>query len=187
MYSYGPPHMAGQKQDDQLEYIFSSYVRIRDVALKTYRRQWTIGRSGKRGLRISVLVARHDDDDDLYEEIRPVIGILLCPSLDNFVQELRAVYSTEKLNFLLNKSKKLAIVVEGDLKAPFPIATTQRCWGAHHFFNWIAPFYPWYIIYNAVLNKELSSTICKVFGMSRPGIESQSPEHSTPKPMGQYF
>ena len=27
--------MAGQKQDDQLEHAYSSYVRIRDVALKT--------------------------------------------------------------------------------------------------------------------------------------------------------
>ena len=65
MYSYGPPHMAGQKQDDQLEHTFSSYVRIRDVALKTYQRQWTIGRSGERGSGISVLAARHNDDDFL--------------------------------------------------------------------------------------------------------------------------
>ena len=35
MYSYGPPHMAEQKQDDQLEHTYSSYVRIRDVALET--------------------------------------------------------------------------------------------------------------------------------------------------------
>ena len=35
MYSYGPLHMAKQKQDDQLEHTYSSYVRIRDVALKT--------------------------------------------------------------------------------------------------------------------------------------------------------
>ena len=35
MYSYEPPHMAKQKQDHQLEYTYSSYVRIRDVALKT--------------------------------------------------------------------------------------------------------------------------------------------------------
>ena len=61
MYSYGPPHMAGQKQDDQHEYTFSSYVRIRDVALKTCQRRWTIGRSSERGSGISVLVARHDD------------------------------------------------------------------------------------------------------------------------------
>ena len=31
MYSYGPQHMAVQKQDDQHEHTFSSYVRIRDV------------------------------------------------------------------------------------------------------------------------------------------------------------
>ena len=63
MYSYRPPHTAGQKQDDQHEHTFSSYVRIRDVALKTYQRRWTIGRSGKRGSGISMLVARQDDDD----------------------------------------------------------------------------------------------------------------------------
>ena len=48
MYSYGPPHMAGQKQDDQLEHTYSSYVRIRDVTLKTCPKRWTIGRSGER-------------------------------------------------------------------------------------------------------------------------------------------
>ena len=63
MYSYGPPHMAEQKQDDQLEHTYSSYVRIRDVALKTCQRRWTIGRSGEIGSVISVLVAWHDDDD----------------------------------------------------------------------------------------------------------------------------
>ena len=36
MYSYGSIHMAVQKQDDQLERTFSSYVRIQDVVLKTY-------------------------------------------------------------------------------------------------------------------------------------------------------
>ena len=36
MYSYGSPHMAAQKQDDQLERTFSSYVRIQAVVLKTY-------------------------------------------------------------------------------------------------------------------------------------------------------
>ena len=40
--------MAEQKQDDQLEHTYSSYVRIRDVALKTSQRRWTIGRSGER-------------------------------------------------------------------------------------------------------------------------------------------
>ena len=64
MYSYGPQHMAKQKQDDQLELTYSSYVKTQDVTLKTCRRRWMIGRSGERGSGISVLAARHDDDDD---------------------------------------------------------------------------------------------------------------------------
>ena len=66
------PHMAKQKQDDQLEHTYSSNVRIRDVALKTCQRRWTIGRSGERGSGISVLAARHeyvyDDDDFCFEQ-----------------------------------------------------------------------------------------------------------------------
>ncbi len=50
--------MAVQKQDDQHEHTFSSYVRILDVS--------TIGRSGERWSGISVLAARHDNDDDIY-------------------------------------------------------------------------------------------------------------------------
>ena len=63
VYSYGPPHMAVQKQDDQLELTYSNYVRTQDVTLKTCWRRWMIGRSGERGSRISVLAARHDDDE----------------------------------------------------------------------------------------------------------------------------
>ena len=62
--SYGPLHMAEQKQEDQLEHLYSNYVRTRDVDLKTCQRRWTIGRSGERGSGISVLAARHNDDDD---------------------------------------------------------------------------------------------------------------------------
>ena len=57
-------HMAKQKQDDKLEHTYSSYVRIRDVALKTCQRRWIIGRSSERGSGISVLSARLDDDDN---------------------------------------------------------------------------------------------------------------------------
>ena len=39
-------------------------MRIRDVALKTCWRQWTIERSGESVSGISVQAARHDDDDD---------------------------------------------------------------------------------------------------------------------------
>ena len=77
LYSYGPPHMAEQKQDDQLEHIYSSYVRIRDVALKTCQRRWTIRRNGERGSGISVLAARHDDDDD--DDDQSVTSVGLSP------------------------------------------------------------------------------------------------------------
>ena len=55
--------MAVQKQDDQHEHTFSSYVRIRDVVLKTYLGRWTIGRCGERGSGISVLPAGYDDEE----------------------------------------------------------------------------------------------------------------------------
>ena len=65
MISYGPPHVAEQKQDGPLEHTYSSYVRIRDVALNTCQKRWTIGRSDERGSGISVLAARHETDDDV--------------------------------------------------------------------------------------------------------------------------
>ena len=34
--------MVGQKLDDQLEHTFSSNVRIRDVALKTYQKRMNV-------------------------------------------------------------------------------------------------------------------------------------------------
>ncbi len=53
---WNPSH--GQaKAVDQLEHTHSSYVRIRDVALKTSQRRLMIGRSGERGSGISVLAA----------------------------------------------------------------------------------------------------------------------------------
>ena len=59
-----PTHGLLQKQDDQHEHTFSSCARIRDAVLRTCLGRWTIGRSGERGSGISVLPARHDDDDD---------------------------------------------------------------------------------------------------------------------------
>ena len=58
--------MAMQKQDDQHEHTFSNYVSIRDVVQKTCLKRWTIGKSGERGSGISMLPARHDDNDDIY-------------------------------------------------------------------------------------------------------------------------
>ena len=61
--------MDEQRQDDHLEPTYSSSVPIRDVFLKTCRKQWTIGRGGERWSWIFVLVAQHDDDDDVFENI----------------------------------------------------------------------------------------------------------------------
>ena len=43
------PHMAEQKQDDQLEHTYSSYMRIQDVTLKTNQRRWTMGEVAREG------------------------------------------------------------------------------------------------------------------------------------------
>ena len=56
--------MDEQRQDDQLEPTYNSSVPIEDIALKSYRERWAIGRGGERGSGISALAARHDDDDD---------------------------------------------------------------------------------------------------------------------------
>ena len=57
--------------------------RIRDVALKTCQRRWTIGRNGERGSGISVLAPRHHDDDD--------------PTLSVYISEMR--YYVHYLHF----------------------------------------------------------------------------------------
>ena len=73
--------MAEQKQVDHHEHTFSHNVRIRDVVQKTCQRRWTIGKSGERGSEISVLPARHDDDDcddDDYPSISIQFNVLCC-------------------------------------------------------------------------------------------------------------
>ena len=44
---------------------------------------------------------------------------------------------------------KLGTVVEGNLKAPFSMATTPRCRGEYYSFPWIFPLYSWYVTYDA--------------------------------------
>ena len=65
-YSCGPLHMDEQRQDDQLEPTYNSSVPIQDVALKTYQKRWTIEKGGGIGSGISILMARHDDDEVNY-------------------------------------------------------------------------------------------------------------------------
>ena len=53
-----------------------------EVALKNSQRRWTIGRSGVRGLGISVLAARHDyDDDDVFPDVDGLKETHFCPNL----------------------------------------------------------------------------------------------------------
>ena len=65
------------------QHTYNSSMRIRDVALKTCQRRWTIGSNGERVPGISVLAARHDDDDDddghyLYIYIYIYIYVCVC-------------------------------------------------------------------------------------------------------------
>ena len=101
MYSYGPPHMAKQKQDDQLELTYSSYVRTQDVTLKTCQRRWIIARSGERGSGISVLAARHDDDD--YD-----IKAKIDKMQQNSRWRLRG-HRDETINHIISKFSKLGL------------------------------------------------------------------------------
>ena len=67
-------------------------------------------------------------------------------------------------------------LVEGDQKAPFSIATIPRCKGSVLLLSLDCSTLPLInTLYCCVLSKEVSSTIFKVFGMTRPGIEPRSP------------
>ena len=106
MYSYGPPHMAEQKQDDQHEHTFSNYVRIRDVVQKTFLGRWTIGKSGERGSGISVLPARQDDDDDCNVAVYYVcLNITRLPSKIYLIHRL-GLFNSKYLLFYKDESLK---------------------------------------------------------------------------------
>ena len=62
--------MDEQKQDDQLELIFKSFVPIQDEALKAARERWTIAMGGEIESGRSVLAVRHDND--IYPHFSPV-------------------------------------------------------------------------------------------------------------------
>ena len=59
--------MDEQRQDDQLEPIYNSSVPIQDVALKTNWKRLTTEKGDRRASGRSVLMVRHDDDDDDFE------------------------------------------------------------------------------------------------------------------------
>ena len=57
--------MDEQRQDAKLEPTYNSFVPIQDIALKTFREQCTIEKSGGRGSERPLLIAWHDDDNDI--------------------------------------------------------------------------------------------------------------------------
>ena len=96
MYSFGPLHMAEQKQGDQLEPTYSSSVRIRGVALRTCRKRWTIRRGDEKGSGISVLMARQFDEMIIIIIIT-ITNILLFESLRVSWWFLTGVWMTASL------------------------------------------------------------------------------------------
>ena len=111
MFSDGPPHMAEQNQDDQLEPTYSSSVRIRDVALGTCQKRWTIGRCGERRPGIFVHAARHDDDDEEGLQYADWISNSELSSSKYWLQRVFKKYNFEleqyyKLNYNNQKSKR---------------------------------------------------------------------------------
>ena len=77
---------------------------------------------------------------------------------------------------MLKSKVKLTILVEGDPKAPFSIATTPSCKGGLYSISWIAPFtLDTYLIMLSVKQGDIKYHFFLVFGMHRPGIEPRSP------------
>ena len=60
---YSREHMNEQRLNDQLEPTYNSSVSLRDVAPKTCRKQLMIEKGSEKSSEISVLMARHDNDD----------------------------------------------------------------------------------------------------------------------------
>ena len=71
---------------------------------------------------------------------------------------------------------KLSLLVEGDPKALFSIATTPKRREGTFSFPWIAPLYPWSILYHGECKARWNHVLFfESLGMTRPGIEPLSP------------
>ena len=68
-YYCGHLQMDEQRLQNQLERIYNSPVPIQDVALWTFREQWTVDKGGERGSWRSVLAARNNDNDDFFSRL----------------------------------------------------------------------------------------------------------------------
>ena len=112
MFSDGSLHMVKQKQSEQLEPTYSSSVRIRGVALETYRKRWTIWRSGERGSGISVLMARqYDDDIYIYIYIYIFVCVCVCVCVWLCLSLLIPLNSTIYLSIYLKLSLCLSLSI----------------------------------------------------------------------------
>ena len=95
-------------------------MRIRNAALKTCQRQWMIGRSGERGSGISVLVARHDDDDDDFTQGCVMTSLLsILADLNNTVIWMVSIHP-----LISNSSSPLSKPLETISSAPIKIGST---------------------------------------------------------------
>ena len=122
--------MAEQKQNDQLEHTYSSPVRIRDVALKTCQRRWTIGRSGERVSGMSVLVARHNDDDSLPTLL--VLKVLsqkynCMPSLTKSHHHHHHVVPLAWISLTLSRHFSLSFIASGRSSKLHPVSSHSCC------------------------------------------------------------
>ena len=104
MFSYGPPHMAEQKQRD---HAYSSSERIQDVALRTCQKRWTIGRSGERGSGISVLVGQ-DVDNDIYHHHHHIVLVA-------------------RISLTLSRHSSLSFIALGRSSGQHPVSS-HSCW-----------------------------------------------------------
>ena len=109
MYSCGPLHMDEQRKDNKLEPTYSSSVPIRDVILKTCRKQWTIRKGRREGQ--GYLCWWHDMMMMTYYYNRWYVVDFGIPSNTLF---------------------------EGIPKVPFSLAISPKCSGGRYSFPWIA-------------------------------------------------
>ena len=97
-------HKDEQKQDDQLEPTYNSSVPIQDVALKTYRKRWTIEKCSGRESGVSVLMVRHDDDDDDICQHRITTEACVYQSRSNGIV-LIAICKCSQINDLVKRNE----------------------------------------------------------------------------------
>ena len=161
MFSYGPSHIAEQKQCDQLEPTYSSSVRIQDVALRTCQKRWTIGRSGERGSGISVLAARQEDDYYYYftscEFFSPASNWSLSES--KFPQISRTLLS------IMSGLNNVVISITSARPVPAPLSSFWRSFQAHKQQSWMLKFTIWQVVIIIIVSFSRQSKLWSFSGV----------------------